>query len=284
MTTIRKDSKIKLSYFAGGGPREMEVDILSLRPLVVHVADAEFARLRRDVTAQTFVDLRDARLDDTLMTARVEKLEEGGNVRLKRLDENENRQYIRITAWLDFESGVLVPGEEEDILFRPEDIDLGDPALSVSQLDPQALARAEEAGASVLYLMRAVQAIDTKLDQLLALTRHLVERSEPGRLQRQKVSLSGSGIRFSSSEPFDAGTLLKVRFRLLLKRMYDVSAIAEVVRTEELPGRDADGQLRYGVACRFDRIRSEDRERIVAFALHRQREAIRRLNDAVEGF
>lgn len=284
VSTLRKDSKIKLSYFSGALARELAVDIVSLRPLQVRVEESEFALLRREVTSQTFVDLRDARLDETLMTAQVERFAEGGLLRLKRLDENEQRQYVRVSVWLDFEHSVLLPGADDDVLFKPEDVDLGPLSDAIKGIDPQAIARSEDASAGMLYLIRAVQAIDAKLDALTNLTRQMIERANPSDLERQKVSLSGSGLRFCNVEPYDPGTLLKLRFRFTLRRVFEVSALAEVVRSEELPGRDSAGRRRFAVACRFDRLRSEDRERIVAFALHRQREAIRRLNDAVEGF
>lgn len=283
-TALRKDSKIKLSFFSGALLREVPVKIISLRPLQVRVDEAEFALLRREITSATFVDLRDARLDETLMTAQVERFVEGGTLRLKRLDENEQRQYVRVSVWLDFEHSVLHPGEEEDVLFRPEDVDLDALTESAKALDAQSLARADDMGAGMLYLIRAVQALDAKIENLTGLTRRLIEQANPGQMGHQKVSLSGSGLLFSHTTLYEPGTLLKLRFKITMKRVHEISALGEVVRSEEFPGRDANGKKRYAVACRFDRMRSDDRERIVAFALHRQREAIRRLNDAVEGF
>jgi len=79
------------------------------------------------------------------------------------------------------------------------------------------------------------------------------------------VNLSGSGIRFPSSQKFEVGNVLILR--LILRPFIPIQAIAKVLRVRHvLHG----GEQRFDTAAEFTKIADDDREAIIRHILRTQ--------------
>jgi hypothetical protein len=113
-------------------------------------------------------------------------------------------------------------------------------------------------------LWKQLQVLDAKLDLIL----ERLNLRDEGFLdvEHTEVNLSGSGIRFVSREPFDAGTLIELKLRLPLGD--GVVCYGNVVRSLERK----DGT--YEVALNFSEMDDEVREKIIYHVLDRQRRLV----------
>jgi len=118
-----------------------------------------------------------------------------------------------------------------------------------------------------------------KVDWALELILKAVARMSPQGLALPRllnVNISGGGICFEASRPFQEGDQLELR--LILPPFVPVHTVAEVVRAEpaqqERPA-SSEAPARYTVAARFTSISAEDRERLIRHILRLQAERIR---------
>jgi len=91
-------------------------------------------------------------------------------------------------------------------------------------------------------------------------------------LSGRRGNLSGSGLFFHANKPLPVDFRLNVRLNLEPHFSRDVIAQARVVRVVEDPLREN----HYGIAIEFLSIREADRDRIISYVLHKERDIIRR--------
>jgi c-di-GMP-binding flagellar brake protein YcgR len=84
------------------------------------------------------------------------------------------------------------------------------------------------------------------------------------------IEISGSGLKFTSFEPFRAGTLLKMDLIIPVTLQFRIELIAEVVRTEEI--QETPNQDKYVIGARFVIIDEDSRDSIIktVFKTHRR--------------
>ena len=91
-------------------------------------------------------------------------------------------------------------------------------------------------------------------------------------LRGKRGNLSGGGLFFYANKPLPID--FKVNTRLNLEPHFDrpVTAQARVVRVE----KDEYDETVYGIAVEFTSIREGDRDKIISYVLHKERDNIRR--------
>jgi c-di-GMP-binding flagellar brake protein YcgR len=95
------------------------------------------------------------------------------------------------------------------------------------------------------------------------------DRSQQARNLDVKVNISGSGIRIPAPNDLHVGDLIAMVLHLEGKTLDRVDCLAQVVRFCNLPNGD------QAVALHFTEIDNQDRDKIVAFCLAREREILR---------
>jgi len=115
-----------------------------------------------------------------------------------------------------------------------------------------------------------LQYLDAKLSRILA---EVSKGPSPfDILQAQEVTLSGTGLAFSSKDQFAVGDLLELHLVLLPEFLY-IYAIAKAVSSEKIPA--AEPGFNFQVACEFALIMEEDREALIRHLFKRQHLALR---------
>jgi c-di-GMP-binding flagellar brake protein YcgR len=110
--------------------------------------------------------------------------------------------------------------------------------------------------------------IDTRVE--LSYYRLASEMPQKPHTVNARVNLSGSGIRIPAAEPLQTGDLLAMVLCLDGgKCLENVECLAQVVRFSTLPN----GEM--AAAMHFVEIENQDRDKIVAFCLARERELLR---------
>ena len=280
---LRRDSKVKVSFIKGARRVEFPGVVEKVRPLKVRLGEGKAGDVRSDVAEKTLVDLQDPGTNETVLTAIVEEREGNNILQLKGLGDREMRQYVRVNAILPL--SYIIVREEKDLMPRENvfNADVGEPLPAMNRYEMRALAQTEEASEAVLYLIRAVQALDRKLEGLSSMVKRLSENQAVEEVLWRKTSISGSGIYFENEEQLDETTRLNIAVRLPMDREITIHAICVVVRADRVTD-DESGEGKYGIACRFESIREAYREKIISFAVKKQREALRRMRAAADRF
>lgn len=167
----------------------------------------------------------------------------------------KEREYSRVDAYLPLRVRKVPPEERDGVRSRSSKDFLLTSFPPLPDLDDSVHSA-------------CIRTINAKLDAILnALRLQQQDRPEP---EPSPVNISGSGLRFCSSEPFAAGDLLEVG--LVLPSQPDVIffVYGEVVRCEpELC-------TRHNVCLMYTVIDEDIRAKIVKFVFERQRELIRK--------
>ena len=119
-------------------------------------------------------------------------------------------------------------------------------------------------------LARHLQLIERKLD--LILSHLLLDREGIKSLRLHRVSISGSGMRFTSEVPYQTGDLLEIKMVLPVCPPVALSTPAGVVWVKEVQR----GDMRlYETGVRFEGITEDVRDEIIRYTFARQRELLR---------
>lgn len=278
---FRKGKKLILTYGEGRGLREVEALVTQEKPLRVQVEGGARA-ITGSGGSEHIVNLCDPDQGEILTAMLVDKVLDDKTLQVRPMGKREMRRFVRITTWVELSHNELSPEDQEmglDAFVQPE---LGQALPELSDLQLKTLADTDQASEAVVYMLKAIQAMDRKIEALAALTKQLIERTYKVQMTRQRVNISGSGVLFDCAEGYDIGAVLNLRIRLSQMRHREIVAHGKVVRVDEM--RTLDGAQGYGIACEFAKITESDRESIIAFTVQKQREALRRMRIQGDGF
>lgn len=87
------------------------------------------------------------------------------------------------------------------------------------------------------------------------------------------INISGSGLRFMASTNFEEGKLLKLKIDLPTRPITVIPIIGEVVRTEKVVKKK--NEVSYCIAIHYTEISKTDREKLIQYIFHKQRELLR---------
>jgi hypothetical protein len=120
------------------------------------------------------------------------------------------------------------------------------------------------------HLAEWLDRLEAKLDRLLT---HfgLCDGAPLGPEDEQDVMLSGSGMKFWSSNPYSPGTVLLLEFELPTTPRHRVRTLARVVNNDG-PREDREG---YPAAVAFHTIHEIDRDAVVGHSLAVERTQLR---------
>lgn len=174
---------------------------------------------------------------------------------MKELQCRNEREYSRVDTYLSLQVSRVPPGETKDLRSRSTHEFLGVSFPPLPDLDDQALAE-------------CMQVINAKLDAILkALSLQGEEMQAP---QVSPVNISGSGLRFYSSERFVVGDILEIKFLLPAQPDVLYYVYGHVVRSEP---SSCD---RHNACVNFTVIDEDIRSKIVKFVFEKQREQLRK--------
>lgn len=122
---------------------------------------------------------------------------------------------------------------------------------------------------------QALWEINRKLDLLIHMSLAEDFRTLMGTIPRE-VNISGSGIRFITSESFKEGDLLEVSMILPMVPLLFIRFVGEVVRMKSVTSYET---ARYAVAVRFLNVDQETKDDIIRYLFRRQRELLRMRQD-----
>ncbi|MGD0229649.1 MAG: PilZ domain-containing protein [Syntrophorhabdales bacterium] len=175
--------------------------------------------------------------------------------------ESERREYFRIRDRLlvEFrevgyeESVVLKEGmRQADLPSEPPAAMLGGGPVSVKD---------------GLYLY--LESIDRKLDTIIELLSKTDDLFQGAYLD---VTISGSGMRYSSGTRREEGTYLEVRITLPFNSRRRVTALGHVVRSTPSKTENGEG---WETAIRFAAMREKDRDTLIGYIFSRERACAR---------
>lgn len=113
--------------------------------------------------------------------------------------------------------------------------------------------------------------IEDKLDRALKLLAKY-EGSDEGLYVGRGLDIAGGGMKILCENAIEAGQLLDLSFRLFRYPVVSLKLFGKVMRVSPIQGDD---QLRYEVAVEFLDLDDNDKEWIISYVFHVQREAIR---------
>jgi len=178
-----------------------------------------------------------------------------GDVILSLFERHESRKYFRVNT-------VLSMGYE---VLRRAPMPMSAGSESVSSVNDimanDAMTEAEKTMASMLYKL---------LDEVHQMRMDMQKKkaSDTGQLSPRLVSLSGSGIMFSSTVEHNKNDILRLNL-VFPKTSRPITFTARVMRVEsELSSGD---DQNFSVACHFEEIQEAERESIVRFVFQTQR-------------
>ncbi|MBF0161838.1 MAG: PilZ domain-containing protein [Magnetococcales bacterium] len=117
-------------------------------------------------------------------------------------------------------------------------------------------------------LAHVLEQMDAKINLLLRLLHPVLRENE---LQPTRLNLGGDGIAFWADSPsLSVGDFLKMELTLAVDGLATISFYAQVLRREEA---NAEGLVL--VACQFNPILDEHRERIIQHVFKRQADLLR---------
>lgn len=119
-------------------------------------------------------------------------------------------------------------------------------------------------------IANVLQHLDAKLSRILAAVSK--EPSPIDTLLAQEVSLSGTGLAFSSKQQFKASDLIELHL-VLLPEFLHIYAVAKAISAEKVSAAEAEFNFRVG--CEFMLIMEEDRETLIQHLFKRQQMALR---------
>jgi hypothetical protein len=173
---------------------------------------------------------------------------------MKEAQCRNDREYSRVDTYLSLQVNRVPPGETENLRSRTSQEFLGVSFPPLPDVEDQALAQ-------------CMQIFNAKLDAILkALS---LQGQEMGAPQVSPVNISGSGLRFYSSERFVVGDVLEIRFLLPAQPDVLFYVYGHVVRSEP---SSCD---RHNVCVNFTVIDEDIRAKIVKFVFEKQREQLR---------
>jgi hypothetical protein len=174
---------------------------------------------------------------------------------MEELQCRNEREYSRVDTYLSLQVGRVPPGETENLRSRSTHEFLGVSFPPLPDLGDQVLAE-------------SMQIINAKLDAILkALSLQGEGMQAP---QVSPVNISGSGLRFYSSERFVVGDILEIKFLLPAQPDVLYYVYGHVVR------REASACDRHNVCVNFTVIDEDIRSKIVKFVFEKQREQLRK--------
>ena len=158
------------------------------------------------------------------------------------------------------------PLTEEDsrLVFDGKGSELFKQADLLNPLD-EILERAEP-GTSEKQILRCLQLLNNKLDFIIEQI-FLKERETPSS-RGDVIEISGSGLKFTSEELLQKGTLLMMNLILPGTFEFQLELISEVLRSEDVGGG-------FVIAAKILEIREETRDEIIKVVLQKQRKEIR---------
>jgi len=158
------------------------------------------------------------------------------------------------------------PLTEEDsrLVFDGKGSELFKQADLLNPLD-EILERAEP-GTSEKQILRCLQLLNNKLDFIIEQI-FLKERETPSS-RGDVIEISGSGLKFTSEELIQKGTLLMMNLILPGTFEFQLELISEVLRSEDVGGG-------FVIAAKILEIREETRDEIIKVVLQKQRKEIR---------
>jgi len=121
-------------------------------------------------------------------------------------------------------------------------------------------------GTTEEILYRCLRLINSKLDFII--DQIFSKSSEDDYFRDEVIEMSGSGLRFTSRKPLEAGRLLKMNLIILETLQYETELIAEVVRVEE-------NEDRFVIAAKLVEIDEDARDSIIKVLFKSQRKKIR---------
>jgi hypothetical protein len=89
------------------------------------------------------------------------------------------------------------------------------------------------------------------------------------------INLSGGGIRLKTYEEFTPGTLMDMVIFLPLRKIKAISVVSSVIRSSEIR-LTIDNRTSYMTALQFAFIAERDREAIINYIFHEQRNSLRK--------
>ncbi len=92
----------------------------------------------------------------------------------------------------------------------------------------------------------------------------------------EEVNISGSGMRFTTTEEYKPGDFLDIKLVLPISSGIIIETIGQVVRVNTLADAvQKNDAVRYAIAVKFITINEDDREFIIRYVFKRQRELLR---------
>ena len=121
-------------------------------------------------------------------------------------------------------------------------------------------------GTTEEILYRCLRLINNKLDFII--DQIFSKSTEDDYFRDEVIEMSGSGLKFTSRNPLEAGRLLKMNLIILETLQYETELIAEVVRAEEKEDR-------FVIAAKLVEIDEDARDSIIKVLFKNQRKEIR---------
>ncbi|MBF0282845.1 MAG: PilZ domain-containing protein [Magnetococcales bacterium] len=175
----------------------------------------------------------------------------------RRIEESE---LSRVSAY--YEKNRIFPPKPDSINTLLSSLDVSDKLKLVERNDP--------------VLARILGQLDIKLNILLRLF-HPDESGQP--LTPTLINLSGGGLAFwERNPPLASGDALAVSLALAAHSLMTIECYARVVRVVE-----NDRESLSKVACRYEPILDQDRERVIQHIFKRQSELLRAQRKREEG-
>ena len=165
---------------------------------------------------------------------------------------NDKREYARVTAYLPFEVR-LVPGEEREC-FKPRIS--GVAVLSDFTKPPEPEDK---------LLAQWLNLLNAKLDSIISSLS--VEREGFSSLTFQTLTISGSGMGFTSRKKYDQGDLLEIKILLYMYPHVALYLYGDVVNSDQENGG-------FYTTVKFTEMSDDIRDEIVKFVFRRQREIL----------
>jgi hypothetical protein len=164
------------------------------------------------------------------------------------------REYSRVYAYIPLSFRKVLPEERPVIRAR----------LAGDAIFPGSNVAVPEIGDRILY--EWLKMLNNKLDGIVRLLTIHAEGFHA--LPSKAVQISGSGMNFSSAEPFEQGDLVELKMILTVNQPTALFAYGEVVKVD----KQTSG---YIAAVTFVKMDDHIRDEIVRFVFEREREILR---------
>jgi len=169
------------------------------------------------------------------------------------------REFSRVYAYIPMSFRKILPEERPIVRCRMA----GDSLLTGSNVP------VPEIGDRILY--EWLKMLNNKLDGIVRLLTIHAEGFQS--LQSKAVQISGSGMSFSSAEPFEPGDMVEIKMILTVNQPAALFAYGEVIKVD----RQTSGHI---IATSFVKMDDQIRDEIVRFVFEREREILREKRQA----